>query len=180
MLCFSLFSLIIGCSFSKFHLYVTFMLVPFRCPRLKPKNIEKVLQEYGNRARKLEGQKLDLDDFAQFLDVPVSDMLRDMFALFDEVKVSLTTIIKFSEFLLHHNITCFNPLLFIQQYICIYYPQKNHHHFIAAFYGLRERAAASFVKKKTWPCSHPIFCLPLFCFVFFSMKITAWISESMW
>lgn len=57
----------------------------FRCPRLKPKNTEKVLQEYGNRARKLEGQKLDLDDFAQFLDVPVSDMLRDMFALFDEV-----------------------------------------------------------------------------------------------
>uniref|UniRef100_H3CP38 Lysophosphatidylcholine acyltransferase 1 n=1 Tax=Tetraodon nigroviridis TaxID=99883 RepID=H3CP38_TETNG len=51
---------------------------------LKPKNTEKVLQEYGNRARKLEGQKLDLEDFAQFLDVPVSDMLRDMFSLFDE------------------------------------------------------------------------------------------------
>lgn len=55
------------------------------CSRLKPKNTEKVLQEFGNRARKLEGRKLDLDDFAQFLDVPVSDMLRDMFALFDEV-----------------------------------------------------------------------------------------------
>lgn len=54
--------------------------------RLKPRNTEKVLQEYGNRARTLEGQKLGLDDFAQFLDVPVSDMLRDMFALFDEVK----------------------------------------------------------------------------------------------
>lgn len=52
---------------------------------MKPRNTEKLLQEYGNRARKLEGQKLDLDDFAQFLDVPVSDMLRDMFALFDEV-----------------------------------------------------------------------------------------------
>ncbi|XP_028282031.1 lysophosphatidylcholine acyltransferase 1 [Parambassis ranga] len=51
---------------------------------LKPRNTEKVLQEYGNRARKLEGQKLDLDSFAHFLDVPVSDMLRDMFALFDE------------------------------------------------------------------------------------------------
>ncbi|XP_016893719.1 lysophosphatidylcholine acyltransferase 1 isoform X2 [Cynoglossus semilaevis] len=51
---------------------------------LKPRNTEKVLQEYGNRARTLEGQKLGLDDFAQFLDVPVSDMLRDMFALFDE------------------------------------------------------------------------------------------------
>ncbi|XP_068180153.1 lysophosphatidylcholine acyltransferase 1 isoform X1 [Antennarius striatus] len=51
---------------------------------LKSKNPDKVLQDYGNRARKLEGQKLDLNDFAQFLDVPVSDMLRDMFALFDE------------------------------------------------------------------------------------------------
>ncbi|KAK5621352.1 Lysophosphatidylcholine acyltransferase 1 [Crenichthys baileyi] len=51
---------------------------------LKPQNTEKVLQDYGNRARKLEGQKLALGDFAHFLDVPVSDMLRDMFALFDE------------------------------------------------------------------------------------------------
>ncbi|XP_030605764.1 lysophosphatidylcholine acyltransferase 1 [Archocentrus centrarchus] len=51
---------------------------------LKPQNPEKVLQEYGNRARKLEGQKLELEDFAHFLDVPVSDMLRDMFGLFDE------------------------------------------------------------------------------------------------
>lgn len=51
---------------------------------LKPQNSEKVLQEYGNRARKLEGQKLGLEGFAHFLDVPVSDMLRDMFGLFDE------------------------------------------------------------------------------------------------
>lgn len=99
MLWFSSFSVIIGWSSSKFDLYVTLLSVPLRCPRLKPKNIEKVLQEYGNRARKLEGQKLDLDDFAQFLDVPVSDMLRDMFALFDEVRASLTTIIRFSRIL---------------------------------------------------------------------------------
>uniref|UniRef100_A0A3B3V8E9 Lysophosphatidylcholine acyltransferase 1 n=1 Tax=Poecilia latipinna TaxID=48699 RepID=A0A3B3V8E9_9TELE len=44
---------------------------------LKPQNTEKVLQEYGNRARKLEGQKLALEDFAHFLDVPVSDMLHN-------------------------------------------------------------------------------------------------------
>lgn len=60
-------------------------MVSYCCRRLKPQNSEKVLQDYGNRARKLEGQKLGLDDFAHFLDVPVSDMLRDMFALFDEV-----------------------------------------------------------------------------------------------
>uniref|UniRef100_A0A8C6URH9 Lysophosphatidylcholine acyltransferase 1 n=1 Tax=Neogobius melanostomus TaxID=47308 RepID=A0A8C6URH9_9GOBI len=51
---------------------------------LKSKNPEKDLLEYGTRAMKLEGQKQSLEDFAQFLDLPVSDMLRDMFALFDE------------------------------------------------------------------------------------------------
>lgn len=51
---------------------------------LKSKNAEKDLLEYGNRARKLEGQKLNLEEFAHFLDLPVSDMLRDMFVLFDE------------------------------------------------------------------------------------------------
>lgn len=57
------------------------------CFRLKPQNTEKVLQEYGNRARKLEGKKMGLDDFAHYLDVPVSDMLQDMFSLFDEVRM---------------------------------------------------------------------------------------------
>lgn len=51
---------------------------------LKSKNAEKDLQEFGSRACKLEGQKLSLEDFAQFLDLPVSDMVRDMFDLFDE------------------------------------------------------------------------------------------------
>lgn len=51
---------------------------------LKSKNAEKDLLEYGNRARKLEGHKLNLEEFAHFLDLPVSDMLRDMFVLFDE------------------------------------------------------------------------------------------------
>ncbi|XP_051574214.1 lysophosphatidylcholine acyltransferase 1-like [Myxocyprinus asiaticus] len=51
---------------------------------LKHENPERLLQEYGNRARKLQGERLSLEDFAQFLDLPVSDVLRDMFALFDE------------------------------------------------------------------------------------------------
>ncbi|CAL8248556.1 unnamed protein product [Lota lota] len=50
---------------------------------LKTKSTEQVLQDYGNRARKLEGEKLSLDDFAHYLDMPVSDMLREMFALFE-------------------------------------------------------------------------------------------------
>lgn len=75
---------------SLFAYTVILMLLCHRCPRLKPQNSEKVLQEYGNRARKLEGQKLGLEGFAHFLDVPVSDMLRDMFGLFDEVKTAAT------------------------------------------------------------------------------------------
>ncbi|KAI2655830.1 Lysophosphatidylcholine acyltransferase 1 [Labeo rohita] len=51
---------------------------------LKRANSEKLLQDYGKRAAKLQGQRLSLEDFAQFLDLPVSDELRHMFALFDE------------------------------------------------------------------------------------------------
>lgn len=51
---------------------------------LKPQNTHKVLQDYGNRARTLEGETLGLDDFARYLGVAVSDMLREMFALFSE------------------------------------------------------------------------------------------------
>ncbi|XP_056113750.1 lysophosphatidylcholine acyltransferase 1 [Rhinichthys klamathensis goyatoka] len=51
---------------------------------LKRENSEKLLQDYGNRAHKLQGERLSLEDFAEFLDLPVSDVLRDMFALFDE------------------------------------------------------------------------------------------------
>lgn len=57
--------------------------------RLKRENSEKLLQDYGNRAHKLQGERLSLEDFAEFLDLPVSDVLRDMFALFDEVNCYL-------------------------------------------------------------------------------------------
>uniref|UniRef100_A0A8C7N365 Lysophosphatidylcholine acyltransferase 1 n=1 Tax=Oncorhynchus kisutch TaxID=8019 RepID=A0A8C7N365_ONCKI len=40
--------------------------------------------DFGNRARKMEGEKLGLEAFAHYLDVPVSDMLRDIFSLFNE------------------------------------------------------------------------------------------------
>lgn len=55
--------------------------------RFKREKSEKLLQEYGTRARKLQDERFSLEDFAQFLDLPVSDVLRDMFALFDEVKL---------------------------------------------------------------------------------------------
>uniref|UniRef100_A0A669DB96 Lysophosphatidylcholine acyltransferase 1 n=1 Tax=Oreochromis niloticus TaxID=8128 RepID=A0A669DB96_ORENI len=73
---------------------------------LKPQNSEKVLQEYGNRARKLEGQKLGLEDFAHFLDVPVSDMLRDMFGLFDEVKTHEDNRMDIREYVIALSVVC--------------------------------------------------------------------------
>uniref|UniRef100_A0AAX7TLK9 EF-hand domain-containing protein n=1 Tax=Astatotilapia calliptera TaxID=8154 RepID=A0AAX7TLK9_ASTCA len=73
---------------------------------LKPQNSEKVLQEYGNRARKLEGQKLGLEGFAHFLDVPVSDMLRDMFGLFDEVKTHEDNRMDIREYVIALSVVC--------------------------------------------------------------------------
>uniref|UniRef100_A0A8C1JRB9 EF-hand domain-containing protein n=1 Tax=Cyprinus carpio TaxID=7962 RepID=A0A8C1JRB9_CYPCA len=51
---------------------------------LKRVNWEKLLQDYGKRARSLQGQRLSLEDFGRFLELPVSLELRHMFALFDE------------------------------------------------------------------------------------------------
>uniref|UniRef100_A0A671SFR7 Lysophosphatidylcholine acyltransferase 1-like n=1 Tax=Sinocyclocheilus anshuiensis TaxID=1608454 RepID=A0A671SFR7_9TELE len=51
---------------------------------LKRVNSEKLLQDYGKRARELQDQRLSLEDFARFLELPMSDELRYTFALFDE------------------------------------------------------------------------------------------------
>ncbi|KAG7470161.1 hypothetical protein MATL_G00136410 [Megalops atlanticus] len=53
---------------------------------LKPSSVETALQEHGHRARSLRGKKLTLEDFARYLCLQVSDTLRDMFALFDELE----------------------------------------------------------------------------------------------
>ncbi|KAL2080080.1 hypothetical protein ACEWY4_023873 [Coilia grayii] len=45
---------------------------------------DKVLQEQGSRARKLWGDRLGLADFAQYVNLPVTDMLRDLFDMLDE------------------------------------------------------------------------------------------------
>uniref|UniRef100_A0A3Q2YUI1 Lysophosphatidylcholine acyltransferase 1 n=1 Tax=Hippocampus comes TaxID=109280 RepID=A0A3Q2YUI1_HIPCM len=73
---------------------------------LKPQNPEKVLQDYGNRSRKLEGKRLCLDDFAQFLDVPVSDMLQDTFSLFDEVSICSLKIVDIREYVIALSVVC--------------------------------------------------------------------------
>uniref|UniRef100_A0A673IQ18 EF-hand domain-containing protein n=1 Tax=Sinocyclocheilus rhinocerous TaxID=307959 RepID=A0A673IQ18_9TELE len=58
---------------------------------LKRVNSEKLLQDYGKRARELQDQRLSLEDFARFLELPASDELRDTFALFDEVNQAFLT-----------------------------------------------------------------------------------------
>uniref|UniRef100_A0AAY4EQ78 Phospholipid/glycerol acyltransferase domain-containing protein n=1 Tax=Denticeps clupeoides TaxID=299321 RepID=A0AAY4EQ78_9TELE len=51
---------------------------------LKPRNMDKILHDYGNKAAALQGKKQNLEAFAKYVELPTSDMLRDMFALFDE------------------------------------------------------------------------------------------------
>ncbi|KAE8282227.1 Lysophosphatidylcholine acyltransferase 1 [Larimichthys crocea] len=45
---------------------------------------EKVLEEQARRARKLQGDRLGLDDFAQFLNLPVTDTLTQVHSMFDQ------------------------------------------------------------------------------------------------
>ncbi|XP_037654752.1 lysophosphatidylcholine acyltransferase 1 isoform X2 [Choloepus didactylus] len=51
---------------------------------LKPEKLEKDLDKYSESARMKRGDKIDLSEFAAYLEVPVSDVLEDMFSLFDE------------------------------------------------------------------------------------------------
>ncbi|XP_039978679.1 lysophosphatidylcholine acyltransferase 1 isoform X1 [Xiphias gladius] len=45
---------------------------------------DKVLEEQAKRARKLQGDRLGLEDFAQFLNLPVTDTLSQVHSLFDQ------------------------------------------------------------------------------------------------
>ncbi|KAF3707694.1 Lysophosphatidylcholine acyltransferase 1 [Channa argus] len=45
---------------------------------------EKVLEEQASRARKLQGDRLGLEDFAQFLNLPVTETLTQVHSIFDE------------------------------------------------------------------------------------------------
>lgn len=56
---------------------------------LKRDKTGRILEDYGMRARKRRGERVQLEEFARFLDAPESDLIRDMFALFDEVRKEL-------------------------------------------------------------------------------------------
>ncbi|XP_043833110.1 lysophosphatidylcholine acyltransferase 1 [Dromiciops gliroides] len=51
---------------------------------LKPEKLEKDLDRYSESAKMKNGEKISLSEFAAYMEVPVSDTLGDMFALFDE------------------------------------------------------------------------------------------------
>nr|XP_012996283.1 lysophosphatidylcholine acyltransferase 1 [Cavia porcellus] len=51
---------------------------------LRPEKLEKDLDGYSSIARTRGGEKVGLEEFSAFLQVPVSDALQDAFALFDE------------------------------------------------------------------------------------------------
>uniref|UniRef100_A0A8D0C2X4 Lysophosphatidylcholine acyltransferase 1 n=1 Tax=Salvator merianae TaxID=96440 RepID=A0A8D0C2X4_SALMN len=51
---------------------------------LKPEKLEKELDIYSESAKKMKDKRFSLKEFAEYLEVPVSDTLENMFALFDE------------------------------------------------------------------------------------------------
>uniref|UniRef100_A0A3Q3XR49 Phospholipid/glycerol acyltransferase domain-containing protein n=1 Tax=Mola mola TaxID=94237 RepID=A0A3Q3XR49_MOLML len=51
---------------------------------LRTGTTEKMLEELARRARKLQGDWLGLEDFAQFLNLPVTDTLTQIHGLFDQ------------------------------------------------------------------------------------------------
>ncbi|MFT7811738.1 lysophosphatidylcholine acyltransferase 1-like isoform X1 [Arapaima gigas] len=50
---------------------------------LKPRSIKQDLEQYASRARKIREERLSLEDLAHYLNVPVSETLREMFSLFE-------------------------------------------------------------------------------------------------
>ncbi|XP_007949814.1 lysophosphatidylcholine acyltransferase 1 [Orycteropus afer afer] len=55
---------------------------------LKPEKLEKDLDRYSESATLQKGEKVNLCEFAAYLEAPVSDSLEGMFSLFDEMYAS--------------------------------------------------------------------------------------------
>lgn len=64
---------------------VCFFIFPLFTIRLRAETSEKQLEELARRARKLQGDRLAPEDFAQFLNLPVTDTLAHIHRLFDRV-----------------------------------------------------------------------------------------------
>lgn len=57
--------------------------------RLRAGATEEALEEQARRARKQQGERLRLEDFAQFLNLPVTDTLTQVHSLFDKVNIHI-------------------------------------------------------------------------------------------
>lgn len=55
------------------------------CFRLDWDGIRKHLDEYASIASASKGGRIGIEEFAEYLKLPVSDVLRQLFALFDRV-----------------------------------------------------------------------------------------------
>lgn len=53
--------------------------------RLRAQSSDAALEELARRARKLQAERLPVDDFAHFLDLPLTDTLAQVHGLFDQV-----------------------------------------------------------------------------------------------
>lgn len=62
-----------------------FLIFPLFIIRLRAETSEKQLEELARRARKLQGERLAPKDFAQFLNLPVTDTLTHTHRLFGQV-----------------------------------------------------------------------------------------------
>lgn len=69
------------------------MLVDWLCyfffSSLKPKQVDKELDELAESAKRERGKRITLEIFADYLKLPITDALTDIFALFDEVNYTL-------------------------------------------------------------------------------------------
>lgn len=71
--------------------------------RMGLKREDSEVEDYSRRARELQGIKQNAEQFARFLEQPLSDVLRDMFALFDEPDEGLMDV---REFVIAFSVVC--------------------------------------------------------------------------
>ncbi|XP_016848437.1 lysophosphatidylcholine acyltransferase 1 [Anolis carolinensis] len=70
---------------------------------LKPEKLEKELDVYSGSAKRMKGKRISIKKFAEYLEVPVSDTLKNMFALFDEKEDGL---IDLREYVIALSVVC--------------------------------------------------------------------------
>ncbi|KAG9479382.1 hypothetical protein GDO78_012842 [Eleutherodactylus coqui] len=70
---------------------------------LKPEKLEKELKQFSESAKKRNGEKINLQEFAEYLSLPVMEKLEDLFALFDEKEES---VIDLREYVIALSVVC--------------------------------------------------------------------------